>query len=317
MSQLHVVVGAGPVGRATAAQLAAERHEALLVSRSGAGPDLPGVRRAAADAADADRLTELASGAAALYNCVNPTDYTVWPTFWPPVAAAFLAAAERTGATLVTASCLYGYGPVDEPMVEGMPDAATTTKARLRADMWADARAAHEAGRITAVEVRGSDYMGPWVSPANGHVARVRDAALAGKAVRVMGRPDVAHSFTDVRDMGRALAAVAQRPDAWGRVWHAPTNAPRTQAEAIADVCRAAGREPVRVRAMPRVVLAVGGTVVPILRELRETAYQFTRPYVLDSSAITRELGLEPTPWAEVCRATATGEAELPAILPA
>lgn len=317
MSQLHVVVGAGPVGRATAAQLAAERHEVLLVSRSGAGPDLPGVRRAAADAADADRLTELASGAAALYNCVNPTDYTVWPTFWPPVAAAFLAAAERTGATLVTASCLYGYGPVDGPMVEGMPDAATTTKARLRADMWADALAAHEAGRITAVEVRGSDYMGPWVSPANGHVARVRDAALAGKAVRVMGRPDVAHSFTDVRDMGRALVTVAQRPDAWGRVWHAPTNAPRTQAEAIADVCRAAGREPVRVKAMPRAVLAVGGAVVPILRELRETAYQFTRPYVLDSSAITRELGLEPTPWPEVCRATATGEAELPAILPA
>ena len=44
-----------------------------------------------------------------------------------------------------------------------------------------------------------------------------------------------------------------------------------------------------------------------VLRELRETEYQFTRPYVLDSAAITRELGLEPTPWAEVCRATATG----------
>jgi hypothetical protein len=38
---------------------------------------------------------------------------------------------------------------------------------------------------------------------------------------------------------------------------------------------------------------------------MRETVYQFQRPYVLDSSAITRELGLEPTPWDEVCRATA------------
>ena len=96
----------------------------LLVSRSGAGPDLAGVRRAAADAADADRLTELAAGAVALYNCINPPSYPVWPTYWPPVAEAFLVAAERTGAVLVTASCLYGYGPVDEPMVEGMPDAA-------------------------------------------------------------------------------------------------------------------------------------------------------------------------------------------------
>jgi nucleoside-diphosphate-sugar epimerase len=308
MSQLHVVVGAGPVGRATALQLAAEGHEVLLVSRSGAGPEVPGVRREAADAADAERLTELATGAAALYNCVNPPSYTVWPTFWPPVAAAFLAAAERTGATLVIASCLYGYGPVDEPMVEGMPDAATTKKARIRAQMWADALAAHGAGRITAVEVRGSDYMGPWVSPSTGHIARVTAAALAGKTVRVMGRPDQPHSFTDVRDMGRALAAVAQAPRTWGRVWHAPTNAPRTQAEAIADVCRAADREPVTVKGFPRWVLGVGGAVVPVLRELRETVYQFTRPYVLDSSAITRELGLEPTPWAEVCRATALGQ---------
>jgi nucleoside-diphosphate-sugar epimerase len=189
-----------------------------------------------------------------------------------------------------------------------MPDAATTKKARIRAQMWADALAAHGAGRITAVEVRGSDYMGPWVSPSTGHIARVTAAALAGKTVRVMGRPDQPHSFTDVRDMGRALAAVAQAPRTWGRVWHAPTNAPRTQAEAIADVCRAADREPVTVKGFPRWVLGVGGAVVPVLRELRETEYQFTRPYVLDSSAITRELGLEPTPWAEVCRATALGQ---------
>ncbi len=35
---------------------------------------------------------------------------------------------------------------------------------------------------------------------------------------------------------------------------------------------------------MPHVLLSLGGAVVPVLRELRETEYQFTRPYVLDSS---------------------------------
>jgi len=305
MSELHVVVGAGPVGRATAHELVAAGHEVLLVSRSGAGPDLPGVRRAAADAADAERLVELAAGAVAIYNCVNPADYTIWSTFWPPVAEAFLVAAERTGAVLVTASCLYGYGPVDGPMVEGMPDAATTKKARIRADMWAEALARHEVGRIRAVEVRGSDYMGPGVTVEAGHVARVAPAALAGKTVRVMGRPDVPHSFTDVRDMGRALVAVAAAPQTWGRVWHAPTNAPVTQAQAVADVCRAAGRAPVKVKGFPKGTLALSGLVVPVMRELRETEYQFQRSYVLDSSAIERELGLTPTPWDEVCRATA------------
>ena len=94
MNERHVVVGAGPVGRATA-ELLASRARRPAGQPSGAGPDLPGVRREAADAADADRLVELAQGAVALYNCVNPPSYTVWPTFWPPVAEAFLRPPRR------------------------------------------------------------------------------------------------------------------------------------------------------------------------------------------------------------------------------
>jgi nucleoside-diphosphate-sugar epimerase len=278
----------------------------VLVSRSGTGPAIDGVRREAADVADAGRLVELAEGAGALYNCVNPPSYTVWPEFWPPVAAAFLEAAELTGAVLVTAAALYPYGPVQGGrMVEGMPDAATTKKATIRAGMWAEARRRHEAGRLHAVEVRGSDYVGPRVGTATGHIARVAPAALQGKTVYVFGSPHQPHSFTDVRDMARALVRVAGEPSAWGRVWHAPTNPAKTQTEVLQDVAASVGRTIGKVRSMPHALLSVGGTVVPVLRELRETEYQFTAPYVLDSSDIERELGLAPTPWPDVCRATA------------
>jgi len=305
MNERHVVVGAGPVGLATAELLAGQGKDVVLVSRSGAGPAVPGVRREAADVADPHRLVELAEGAVALYNCVNPPSYTVWPEFWPPVAAAFLEAAEWTGAVLVTAAALYPYGPVDGAMVEGMPDSATTKKALIRAGMWAEAKARHDAGRIAAVEVRGSDYVGPRVSTATGHVARVAPAALEGKTVYVFGRADQPHSFTDVRDMARALVRVAGEPAAWGRVWHAPTNPAKTQTEVLQDVAASVGRTIGKVRTMPHVLLSLGGAVVPVLRELRETEYQFTRPYVLDSSEIEQRLGLAPTPWDEVCRATA------------
>jgi nucleoside-diphosphate-sugar epimerase len=306
MSDRHVVVGAGPVGLATAELLAGQGKEVLLVSRSGAGPELPGVRREAADVADTGRLVELAEGATALYNCVNPPSYTVWPTFWPPVAEAFLQAAERSGAVLVTAAALYPYGPVEGGrMTEGLPDAATTKKALIRARMWAEAKRLHEQGRIRAVEVRGADYVGPRVSTATGHIARVAPAALAGKTVRVFGRPDQPHSFTDVRDMARALVLVGAEPSAWGRVWHAPTNPAKTQTEVLRDVAASVGRTIGPVKSMPRVLLTAGGAVVPLLRELRETEYQFAAPYVLDSSEIQERFGLAPTPWDEVCRATA------------
>lgn len=306
MNERHVVVGAGPVGRVTALLLVERGHEVLLVSRSGAGDAVPGAERVAADAADADALTRLARGASAIYNCVNPPAYDKWPQLWPPVAAALLVAAETTGAVLVTVGNLYPYGPVDAPMVEGIPDLGTGTKARVRARMWADALAAHRAGRIRAVEVRGSDYAGAGVGD-GGHLPRVVPRALGGKGVRMFGSPDQPHSWTDVRDMGRALVAVAASEPSWGRVWHAPTNPPRTQREAVTDICRSVGKEPAGVRGYPRAVLAVGSRVSPMLRELEETTYQFQRPFVLDSSAITRELGLEATPWDEVCLSTATG----------
>ena len=305
MSDKHVVVGAGAVGRAVAEQLAARQAEVVLVSRSGTGPAVPGARREAADVSDGDRLTALAEGAVAIYNCVNPPSYDVWSTSWPPVATAFLAAAERTGAVLAITGTLYPYGPVDGPMVEGMTDAATGTKGALRARMWADALAAHEAGRLAAFEVRGADYLGPGIGANGSHVAVVAPRALAGRSVRMFGRVDVAHSMTDVRDVARTLVAVVDRPGAQGRVWHAPTNEARSQSETVRDVCRSVGRAPVAVRPWPRAMLGVGGLVVPFLREMRETVHQFESSYVIDSSAAERELGLAPTPWDEVCRATA------------
>src|SRR5215471_601352 len=64
---LHVIVGAGAIGTATAEQLVADGHQVRVVTRSGTGPE--SVERVAADASDAARLTELTRGAAALYNC--------------------------------------------------------------------------------------------------------------------------------------------------------------------------------------------------------------------------------------------------------
>ena len=304
MSDRHVIIGAGPVGRAVATVLAERGAEVVLASRSGQGPELDGARRVAVDAADAEALTRLADGAQVLYNCVNPPRYDAWAELWPPVAAALLVAAERSGAVLAVTGNLYPYGPVEGPMVEGMPDAAPGAKAQVRARMTAEALALHEAGRIRAVEVRGSDYVG---GPLGGgaHVPRVIPAALQGKTVRVIGSADQPHTWTDVHDMGRALVAVSGHEATLGRVWHAPSNAPRTQAEAVNDVLASVGRPPVKVRAYPKAVTWTAGLFDAQMKELRETEYQFTRPYVMDSSAITTELGLAPTPWEETCRRTA------------
>ncbi len=248
----------------------------------------------------------MTAGAAAIFNCANPVDYTKWAEVWPPLAESLLVTAERTGATLVTASSLYGYGPVSVPMTEGLPDLATDALGRIRAGMWAEAKARHEAGRLHAVEVRGSDYLGAGVGP-NGHVTRHVTTARQGKAAWVIGKPDLAHTWTDVGDMARTLVAVADRPETWGRVWHAPSNEPRSQRQALTDVLAAADLEPVPVRGIPDPVLAAVGLFSPLMREVRTMSYMFGRPYVMDSTRTGDVLGLQPTPWAEVCRRTVSG----------
>ena len=293
----HVVVGSGPIGTAVASQLANRGDDVVVVTRSGSGPDHPRVRRVAADAVDAEGLTATADGAAVIYNCANPP-YHRWTTDWPPLAASLLAVAERTGAVLATVGNLYGYGPVTGVITEDLALAATGPKGRVRAQMWVDALAAHEAGRVRVTEVRGSDYVCP--GPTSHLGDRVAPKALAGRRVNVMRSADAPHTWTAVADVARLLVTVARDERGWGRGWHVPSNPPRTQREAIGDLCRVAGVDPVPVGEHPAWLMRGFGLVNPVIREFAEVSYQFERPFVLDSSAAERTFGLTPTPWDEV-----------------
>jgi nucleoside-diphosphate-sugar epimerase len=296
----YLVVGAGTIGTGVAEALAGRGDTVSLASRRGRHPDAPGVTGVGVDATNADAVGELARRAAAIFNCANPL-YHRWLTDWPPIASALQLAAESSGAVLVTTSNLYAYG---EPAGTMAPDdelRATYAKAQVRATMWRDALAAHDAGRLRASEVRSSDYIGPGdASVADQVLARV----LAGKRCYVLGDPDATHSWSYTADVVRCLVAVADRPTAWGRPWHAPTNAPRTQRELAGDLADAAGVTHPRVSSIPVAVLRTVGLVNPTVRELRHTLYQFQAPFVIDDSATRAELGLEPTPWDQVLAAT-------------
>lgn len=306
MPQHHLVIGAGPVGRHVAALLAEQGERVTVATRSGRDTGLEAVAHLALDASDVDALTRASEGAAVLYNCANPGDYTQWERTWPALGASLLTAAERSGAVYAITGNLYPYGPVSGPMHEGLPDAATDHKGVLRAKLWADALASHDAGRVRAVEVRASDYVGPGIGE-NGHVTRVLPAALQGRAVTVMGSPDQPHSFTDVLDVARTLVASATDPTAHGRTWMVPSNGPRSQRQALAELLTTAGKPQVTVRGLPSVAIRAIGVASPMMREIAQLSYQWTAPYVIDDSASRARFGIEPTPWDEVCRRTLAG----------
>jgi nucleoside-diphosphate-sugar epimerase len=300
-----VVLGAGAVGQGTARQLAGAGHEVQIVSRSGRSPQVAGVTAVAADAGDAERLTSLATGASAIINALNPPKYTTWERDWPPLTAAALSAAERTGAGLVTVNNLYAYGLVDGPMTEQTPLRPHGRKGELRAQMWEDALAAHRAGRVRATELRASDYTGPGVGAQSLLNSMVITPAVKGRPVwLVMGGPDVPHTWTDVRDVARLAAVLATDDRSWGQAWHVPSAEPHTVREVVADVAQLCGRAPKAVHGIPRGLVTALGAAVPLMRELRETRHQFERPFVLDSGRTQGVFGLGPTPWEQTLKET-------------
>jgi nucleoside-diphosphate-sugar epimerase len=285
----HVIVGSGPIGSAVARTLADRGESVRVVTRSGTGPDHPLIERIAADATDANRLTELTRDAAVLYNCANPT-YTKWEELWPPLAGAMLTAAQRTGAVLAITGNLYVYGPVPGGrMTEDSPLAATGRKGRVRIKMWQDALASG----VRTVEVRGSDYIGAGASSVFSAV--LLPAIHKGRTAWAPADIDAPHTFTYTGDMGRALVDLAADERAWGRAWHVPSAPAISIRELTARYLAVSGDKPVPIRPLPRFVMRTAGLAVPMAREMAEMDYQFYAPFIMDSALTERTFGLKPT----------------------
>ena len=293
----HVVFGTGAVGLALLDALRRRGETARLVNRSGHARVPDDVEVVAGDACDPAFTTAVARGAEVVYQTLNPP-YAEWSTRFPPLQAGVLAAAEATGARLVSMENVYMYGrPAGRPLTEDRVYDAHTTKGRLRGRMARDLLAAHEAGRVEVAIGRASDYFGPRGGAQSNLGDRVFPAALAGRTATVLGDPDQPHTYTYVPDIGEGLAVLGEHPDAAGQVWHLPNDPDtRTTRQLVDLVFRQAGRPRGRLRRLPPVVLRALGLADPTMRELVEMQYQFEEPFVVDSSRIAGKLGVPATP---------------------
>lgn len=296
----YLIVGAGAIGSVVATQLADQGHHVRLLSRRGTGPHHPLIELIPGDGSDLTTVITHATGSDALFNCASPA-YHRWTSDWPPIANALLGAATATGSGLVTLNNLYAYGHPTGPMSPHDPLSATYEKAQVRATMWRLAKEAHDDGRIRAIEVRASDFIGP---NAQSYLGQLLPQILAGKTCQVIGDVDALHSWNYTADVARTLVTCAQDDRSWGRAWHAPANpacSVRSAINDIADVAKVAHPKTMRI---PTPVLRVVGLFNREVRELPTTLYQFSAPFIIDDLETRSVFGIEPTPWREVLAAT-------------
>jgi len=119
---------------------------------------------------------------------------------------------------------------------------------------------------------------------------------LAGSRAYSPWPLDVTHSWTSISDCARALATVATDERAYGQAWLVPTNPARTVRQLATRFTEVNGAPAAKLLPIPYPVLWTTGLFSPLIKELRTTRYQFTRPFVIDSSMTSETFGLQPTP---------------------
>jgi nucleoside-diphosphate-sugar epimerase len=295
-------------------QLVARGVAVTLVNRSGQvrEPLPPGVAVAAGDLMDPTTVTRLAQGAAVVFVTAQP-DYTRWPELWPPLMQSLIEGMARTQARLVFVDNLYMYGPTGgQPLREDLPYAATGRKGRTRAAIANLLLAAHRAGKVRATIGRASDFYGPRAVDTAVFGERCFAALAAGKPVDLFGDPDLPHTYTYVPDFARALITLSEQEAAYGRAWHTP-NVETISTRAMLQHFETALGRPIPSRVVSPLLLTLAGLFVPIVREMKEMAYQFDQPFCVDDSQFRAAFGAQTTPTAEAVAATVAWHTQRPA----
>ena len=293
-AELHVIFGTGPVGCWTARELRRQGRAVRAVNRSGVRPGLmpAAVEVIKADVADPVQARAVASGASVVYQALN-TYYHLWHALFPALQANVLAAARDAQAKYVSIENLYMYD-ASKPITEDSPVVPVSQKGAVRQAMAEEIMAAHRRGDVRTTALRASDYYGPGVL-ISAFGERVVGPVLAGKKAQILGSTAMPHSFAYSEDVGCAAALLGTNDRALGQAWIAPHAPARTQGEMLGEMRRVLGIDPPRSVMTPFMMRMVG-LFVPAARASVEMMYEFTAPFVVDSSRIEREFGLSATP---------------------
>lgn len=300
----HVIFGTGAIGRATAEELIKRGESVRMVNRSGKMAEAPaGVEIKAADLFDPAQVKEVTRGAKVVYQSAQP-DYTTWQEKFPPFQKSIIDGLTGSSTKLVLVENLYMYGETNGlPMTEDMPHNAHTKKGKVRSEMSKAAFEAHRAGKVKVTAARGADFFGEWgLSSSMG--GRALYPLLQGKAAQLIGRIDIPHTHTYIKDFGKALVTLGERDEADGHAWHVPNDVPNmTQSEMIRMFAKEAGVEP-KMSGMGRMMMWIGGLFIPEAKEALEMMYEFEQPFIVNSSKFEKTFGIKATPMPEAMKAT-------------
>ncbi|KQS34252.1 NAD-dependent epimerase/dehydratase family protein [Dyadobacter sp. Leaf189] len=299
---MQTILGAGgATGIVLAKELKNYTDHIRLVSRKPARVNA-GDELFPADLLKASEVEAAVAGSEVVYLTAGlEYNIRVWRRDWPILMRNVINACTKAKARLVFLDNVYMYAADEIPhMTERSRVNPPSEKGKVRAavqDMLLDA----QSQGLQMLIARSADFYGPDVKNSPLSIS-VNDEFKKGKKAFWQIDASKVHSFTYVPDIGKSLALLGNTPDAYGEVWHLPTSAERLTGKQFIEMIAT------EMNVQPRYYIFTGwmmqllGLFVPILRELKEMAYQYDRDYVFDSSKFEKRFSYKPVSYAEGIR---------------
>jgi len=229
----------------------------------------------------------------------------VWEQYWPALMRDTVNACLKHGAKLVFFDNVYMYDKSHlSHLTENTHVNPPSRKGAVRkkiSDMLLEA--VRDMG-LQGLIARSADFYGP--GNENNFINQmVLKNLKSGKKPMWFVGPDIKHSFTYTHDAGKATALLGNTPDAYGQVWHLPTDTrPVTGKEFISMIASEFGIKEPKISILPKWMLRPLGLFIPVMKEMPEMMYQYDRDYFFDSSKFTSRFGIKATPYEEGVRVT-------------
>ncbi|MDH2915478.1 MAG: hypothetical protein PXX77_01230, partial [Gallionella sp.] len=250
---------------------------------------------------------EACVGASVVYHCMNPAyDTKLWAATLPRYMDNLIAAASKVGARLVVLDNLYMLGRTGgKPMNEDTPANPCSKKGAIRAKVAERLFSAQRQGEVRAVCGRAADFYGP-----RGSLTFFGEyfwkPVLSGKAGLSPVNVDTAHTYHYIPDVAHGLATLGCATDeqiGGQALWMLPCQPAVTTRELIQRLGPAVGHT-IPLDVMPRWLFNTLGLFVPMLREMKEMAYQWDEPFIVDDSRFRARFAMKPMREDEAARAT-------------
>lgn len=250
---------------------------------------LEGVGFIKGDAASRDDLKAAIAGADIVVNALN-LPYDKWDKGRAEAQVAMvIAAMGDSGKTLMFPGNVYNYAASDRRMAPSTPQRPQTPRGAIRVRQEEMLAAASRAGKFQTIIVRAGDFYAP------NNVGDWYDQAMMmeigkGKVYR-MANADVGHAWAYLPDLGRAFAVLGEKRSEFGGFETFHFAGHYVTHGALMDAIVNASPTPLKVAAMPWIVMQAMGLANGVIREVVKMRYLWNNPMELVDPRLDAILG--------------------------